>query len=167
MGPFYLTLGLVDALREGANEKEEARIVNVSSSTHALTQLEIDDLMLERPGAFTSLRAYSQSKLALVWQFCVHPLCRGAKLPLISVIYQSSQPLLVNLLFKEAELNFSLVSCSSTLLTSQEGSIVNEACSQSAVEIGMPHITTLAQDFVNQMTNHVATANMGPCFLLL
>eukprot|EP00803_Ostreobium_quekettii_P005284 evm.model.scf_37.10 EVM.evm.TU.scf_37.10 scf_37:74710-78545(+) len=65
LGPFYLTLGLLSSLRKGAQQKGEARIVNVSSSSHMLTSMAMDDLMLGRPGAYSSARAYKQSKLAM------------------------------------------------------------------------------------------------------
>jgi NAD(P)-dependent dehydrogenase (short-subunit alcohol dehydrogenase family) len=57
---FALTLDLLDLLRRSA----PARIVNVSSLGQQA--IDFDDVMLERPGAYSGVRAYCQSKLAQV-----------------------------------------------------------------------------------------------------
>lgn len=62
LAPFLLTRLLLPLLRRAAAEKGEARIVNVASV--AQQELDFDDLMLER--SYDGMRAYAQSKLALV-----------------------------------------------------------------------------------------------------
>jgi len=57
---FQLTLRLLPRLRDCA----PARIVNVSSDTHRIARLDLDDLGLQR--GYGWLRAYARSKLALV-----------------------------------------------------------------------------------------------------
>jgi retinol dehydrogenase-12 len=61
LGPFLLTQLLLRALRAAG----KPRIVNVSSAAHYSGRLVWDDLELSRSG-YTGLRAYSNSKLALV-----------------------------------------------------------------------------------------------------
>lgn len=62
LAPFLLTYRLLPLLRRRAEEVGEARIVNVASA--AQQEIDFDDLMLERN--YDGLRAYSQSKLALI-----------------------------------------------------------------------------------------------------
>lgn len=57
---FQLTLRLLPLLRAGA----PARIVNVSSDTHRIARLDLDDLELRQ--RYGMLRAYGRSKLAIV-----------------------------------------------------------------------------------------------------
>lgn len=57
---FQLSLRLLERLKQSA----PARIVNVSSDTHRIASLDLDDLGLER--RYGWLRAYGQSKLAIV-----------------------------------------------------------------------------------------------------
>jgi NAD(P)-dependent dehydrogenase (short-subunit alcohol dehydrogenase family) len=57
---FALALDLLDLLRRSA----PARIVNVSSLGQQA--VDFDDVMLERPGAYSGVRAYCQSKLAQI-----------------------------------------------------------------------------------------------------
>jgi NAD(P)-dependent dehydrogenase (short-subunit alcohol dehydrogenase family) len=57
---FALTLDLLGLLRRSA----PARIVNVSSLGQQA--IDFDDVMLERPGAYSGVRAYCQSKLAQI-----------------------------------------------------------------------------------------------------
>jgi retinol dehydrogenase-12 len=61
LGPFLLTKLLLPALRGAARP----RVVNVSSAAHYSGRLVWDDLELSR-GGYTGLRAYSNSKLALI-----------------------------------------------------------------------------------------------------
>lgn len=58
---FQLTLRLLPRILESA----PARIVNVSSDTHRITSLDLDDLELTR--GFSWLKAYGRSKLAIVY----------------------------------------------------------------------------------------------------
>jgi NAD(P)-dependent dehydrogenase (short-subunit alcohol dehydrogenase family) len=58
---FRLTLGLLPRLQESG----PARIVNVSSDTYRIAKLDLDDLQLERD--YTMMKAYGQSKLAIVY----------------------------------------------------------------------------------------------------
>jgi NAD(P)-dependent dehydrogenase (short-subunit alcohol dehydrogenase family) len=58
---FRLTLGLLPALCASA----PARIVNVSSDTYRIGRLAFDDLQLEQ--GYSMMRAYSQSKLAILY----------------------------------------------------------------------------------------------------
>jgi NAD(P)-dependent dehydrogenase (short-subunit alcohol dehydrogenase family) len=58
---FQLTLRLLPLLRASA----PARIVNVSSDTHRIARLDLDDLELRR--RYSWLRAYARSKLAIVY----------------------------------------------------------------------------------------------------
>jgi len=62
LAPFLLTRRLLPTLRRAAEESGEARIVNVAST--AQQTIDFDDPMLER--GYDGMRAYSQSKLALV-----------------------------------------------------------------------------------------------------
>jgi NAD(P)-dependent dehydrogenase (short-subunit alcohol dehydrogenase family) len=62
LAPFLLTRMLLPLLRRAAADKGGARIVNVSSA--AQQTLDFADPMLERD--YSGMRAYSQSKLALV-----------------------------------------------------------------------------------------------------
>jgi NAD(P)-dependent dehydrogenase (short-subunit alcohol dehydrogenase family) len=62
LAPFLLTRRLLPLLRRAAEESGEARIVNVASA--AQQAIDFDDPMLERN--YDGMRAYSQSKLALV-----------------------------------------------------------------------------------------------------
>ncbi len=58
---YQLTLLLLDRLKQSA----PARIVNVSSDTHRIVSLDLEDLELRRNYAF--MRAYGRSKLAIVY----------------------------------------------------------------------------------------------------
>lgn len=62
LAPFLLTCRLLPLLRRSAEETAKARIVNVASI--AQQAIEFNDVMLERN--YDGMRAYSQSKLALV-----------------------------------------------------------------------------------------------------
>ena len=62
LAPFLLTRRLLPLLRRTAEQVGTARIVNVASA--AQRAIDFDDVMLER--AYDGMRAYSQSKLALV-----------------------------------------------------------------------------------------------------
>ncbi len=60
LAPFLLTNLLLDVLKASA----PARVVNVSSGSHEANYLQLDDLQSEKK--YRSMRAYGQSKLALV-----------------------------------------------------------------------------------------------------
>ena len=62
LAPFLLTRRLLPLLRRTADQAGTARIVNVASA--AQQSIDFDDVMLER--CYDGMRAYSQSKLALV-----------------------------------------------------------------------------------------------------
>lgn len=62
LAPFLLTYRLLPLLRRTAEQAGTARIVNVASA--AQQTIDFDDVMLER--SYNGMRAYSQSKLALV-----------------------------------------------------------------------------------------------------
>lgn len=62
LAPFLLTHRLLPLLRLSGEETGDARIVNVASA--AQHSIDFDDVMLERD--YDGMRAYSQSKLALV-----------------------------------------------------------------------------------------------------
>ena len=62
LAPFLLTRRLLPLLRRTAEQVGTARIVNVASA--AQRAIDFDDVMLER--SYNGMRAYSQSKLALV-----------------------------------------------------------------------------------------------------
>ena len=62
LAPFLLTRRLLPLLRRTAEQAGTARIVNVASA--AQRAIDFDDVMLER--SYNGMRAYSQSKLALV-----------------------------------------------------------------------------------------------------
>ena len=62
LAPFLLTHRLLPLLRQTAGHAGKARIVNVASA--AQRALDFDDLLLEK--GYDGMRAYSQSKLALV-----------------------------------------------------------------------------------------------------
>ena len=62
---FLLTQLLLEKIRTTAQQKGEARIINVSSEVHRGSKIYFDDLMFEhRSYGLGGLRAYSQSKLA-------------------------------------------------------------------------------------------------------
>jgi NAD(P)-dependent dehydrogenase (short-subunit alcohol dehydrogenase family) len=58
---FHLTLRLLPRIRESA----PARIINVSSDTHRIVRLDVDDLEMKR--GYGWLGSYSKSKLAIVY----------------------------------------------------------------------------------------------------
>jgi NAD(P)-dependent dehydrogenase (short-subunit alcohol dehydrogenase family) len=61
LGPFVLTRALMPLLEKGA----PARIVNVASEAHrSVSDMRWDDLGFSAPGAYSSMKAYGQSKLA-------------------------------------------------------------------------------------------------------
>jgi NAD(P)-dependent dehydrogenase (short-subunit alcohol dehydrogenase family) len=60
LAPFLLTNLMLDVLKAGA----PARIVNISSGAHEAGYIKMDDLQAEKH--YRSMRAYGQSKLALV-----------------------------------------------------------------------------------------------------
>lgn len=62
LAPFLLSYRLLPLLRRRAEEVGSARIVNVASV--AQQEIDFDDVMLER--SYDGMRAYSQSKLALI-----------------------------------------------------------------------------------------------------
>jgi retinol dehydrogenase 12 len=62
VAPVLLAARLLPALRAAA----PARIVILSSASHWTGEIRWDDLQLARPGAYTPLRAYDQSKLAVL-----------------------------------------------------------------------------------------------------
>jgi retinol dehydrogenase 12 len=62
VAPILLATRLLPALSAAAS----ARIVIVSSASHWTGEICWDDLQLARPGAYTPLRAYDQSKLAVL-----------------------------------------------------------------------------------------------------
>ena len=62
LAPFLLTYRLLPLLRRTAEQAGTARVVNVASA--AQQAIDLDDVMLER--SYGGMRAYSQSKLALV-----------------------------------------------------------------------------------------------------
>jgi retinol dehydrogenase 12 len=62
VAPLLLATRLLPALRAAA----PARVVILSSASHWTGEIRWDDLQLARPGAYTSLRAYDQSKLAVL-----------------------------------------------------------------------------------------------------
>jgi NAD(P)-dependent dehydrogenase (short-subunit alcohol dehydrogenase family) len=62
VAPILLASELLPALRGAA----PARVVILSSASHWTGEIKWDDLQLARPGAYTGLRAYDQSKLAVL-----------------------------------------------------------------------------------------------------
>lgn len=62
VAPVLLATQLLPALRAGI----PSRVVILSSASHWTGEIGWDDLQLARPGAFDSLRAYDQSKLAVL-----------------------------------------------------------------------------------------------------
>lgn len=62
VAPILLAVTLLRALRAAA----PSRIVILSSASHWTGKLNWDDLQLAEPGAYTGLRAYDQSKLAVL-----------------------------------------------------------------------------------------------------
>ena len=63
LGHFALALGLHDALRRGAEERDGARIVSLSSTAHMRSGIDFDDLQFERRDYDPQI-AYAQSKTA-------------------------------------------------------------------------------------------------------
>ncbi|XP_058514393.1 dehydrogenase/reductase SDR family member on chromosome X-like [Ochotona princeps] len=64
LGHFLLTNLLLDSLRASGSPSHSARVVTVSSATHYVGQLHMDDLQFSR--CYSPHGAYAQSKLALV-----------------------------------------------------------------------------------------------------
>jgi NAD(P)-dependent dehydrogenase (short-subunit alcohol dehydrogenase family) len=60
LAPFLLTMSLLDVLEASA----PARIINVASAAEQMGRIDFDDLMAAR--SYSALRAYSQSKLAML-----------------------------------------------------------------------------------------------------
>ena len=60
LGHFALTARLMPLLRQGM----DPRVVQVSGFAHRMGDIQLDDLQLER--GYTPLKAYSQSKLAML-----------------------------------------------------------------------------------------------------
>ncbi|HEY8720906.1 SDR family NAD(P)-dependent oxidoreductase [Pengzhenrongella sp.] len=63
LGHFALATGLHDALTLGASDRDEARIVSVSSTAHMRSGVDFDDLHFERR-SYDPQIAYAQSKTA-------------------------------------------------------------------------------------------------------
>jgi NAD(P)-dependent dehydrogenase (short-subunit alcohol dehydrogenase family) len=63
LGHFALATGLHDALALGASERDEARIVSLSSTAHMRSGIDFDDLHFERRD-YDPQTAYAQSKTA-------------------------------------------------------------------------------------------------------
>lgn len=63
LGHFALAVGLHDALARGAAERDEARIVSLSSTAHMRAGVDFNDLHFERR-AYDPQTAYAQSKTA-------------------------------------------------------------------------------------------------------
>lgn len=59
-GHYALTGLLFDHLKKSGN----SRIINVASSAHSFGNIDRDDLMLEKSGAYQAWKAYGNSKLA-------------------------------------------------------------------------------------------------------
>ena len=66
LGHFLLALKLLPHLQAGARATGDARVVTVSSDFHHFGELDLADLMKDRPGAYTPLKGYCASKLANV-----------------------------------------------------------------------------------------------------
>nr|XP_054107383.1 dehydrogenase/reductase SDR family member on chromosome X isoform X2 [Callithrix jacchus] len=64
LGHFLLTNLLLDTLRESGSPGHSARVVTVSSATHYVAELNMDDL--QSSACYSPHGAYAQSKLALV-----------------------------------------------------------------------------------------------------
>ncbi|XP_059535993.1 dehydrogenase/reductase SDR family member on chromosome X [Myotis daubentonii] len=64
LGHFLLTNLLLDTLRESGRPGRSARVVSMSSATHYVGELALDDL--QSRGGYSPHGAYAQSKLALV-----------------------------------------------------------------------------------------------------
>ncbi|XP_054533198.1 dehydrogenase/reductase SDR family member on chromosome X isoform X7 [Pan troglodytes] len=64
LGHFLLTNLLVDTLKESGSPGHSARVVTVSSATHYVAELNMDDL--QSSACYSPHAAYAQSKLALV-----------------------------------------------------------------------------------------------------
>ncbi|EHH25613.1 Dehydrogenase/reductase SDR family member on chromosome X, partial [Macaca mulatta] len=64
LGHFLLTNLLLDTLRESGSPGHSARVVTVSSATHYVAELNMDDL--QSSACYSAHAAYAQSKLALV-----------------------------------------------------------------------------------------------------
>ncbi|XP_074658872.1 uncharacterized protein LOC141911741 [Tubulanus polymorphus] len=71
LGPFLLTNLLLDDLKQTAEETGDARVIMVASSAHdkatmgrrfRVVDMDMEDLHLVKPGAFTGVQAYKDSK---------------------------------------------------------------------------------------------------------
>ncbi|XP_037680682.1 dehydrogenase/reductase SDR family member on chromosome X-like [Choloepus didactylus] len=64
LGHFLLTNLLLDLLKQSGSPSHGARVVTVSSATHYVGELDMDDL--QSSNGYSPHRAYAQSKLALI-----------------------------------------------------------------------------------------------------
>ena len=66
LGHFLLATLMLPHLEAAAARTGDARVVTVSSDFHHFGELDLDDLMKDRPGAYSPLKGYCASKLANV-----------------------------------------------------------------------------------------------------
>jgi len=66
LGHFLLAALMLPHLGAAAARTGDARVVTVSSDFHHFGELDLDDLMKDRPGAYSPLKGYCASKLANV-----------------------------------------------------------------------------------------------------
>lgn len=67
LGPFLLFQLLKPQLLAGSTPEFHSRVVNVSSTGHRIHAPDLDDINLEKPGAYSPWAAYGASKTGILW----------------------------------------------------------------------------------------------------
>lgn len=89
LGHFALTLGLLPALKQGAKSlNKKSRVVNLSSTAHAMSNVDFDDINFSKGREYEEFVSYGQSKtcnvlfsLGLTRKYCSEGIVSNAVMP--------------------------------------------------------------------------------------